>query len=167
MAYELEQAAMLRSDFLAARFNLGVVYKRAGEYEKARQELQEVLKLNPNSADAWMQIGATYEEQGFFDDAQDAYKKARDLDYTNPDIQTVMADLEERKQVYHEKESMRNAYSSQMLSAANNANLFGQPAGNSYRNQQNNSSAQAIPYLTSMLAQQFMSKIRGRGHDED
>ena len=71
---ELEQAVMTKPDFLPAHFNLGVVYKKLAQYENARAQFKEVLKLDLSQTPAMLQIGATYEEQGFYDEAQTIYQ---------------------------------------------------------------------------------------------
>ena len=78
-AYEFSQVTMIRPDFVAAHYNLGVILKNRGDFEKAREKFRKVLELDSTSSAAWMQIGASYEAQGFFDEASDAYKNTSQL----------------------------------------------------------------------------------------
>ena len=99
----LEKAVMLDPDHKVALYNLGVVYKRQGRMERARDELRRAIrKCDPETdghllAAIWMQIGMIYEEQGFYDAAKEAYEKARDYDYGNDEIRNSLLDLKERK----------------------------------------------------------------------
>lgn len=100
---ELEQAVMAKPDFLAARFNLGVVYKNLGEYEKAREQFKEVLKREMGSdpiliqGPAELQIGLTYEAQGFYDDAEMIYHELQERYPGHPELQRALQGLEERR----------------------------------------------------------------------
>ncbi|MFA6600872.1 MAG: tetratricopeptide repeat protein [Candidatus Omnitrophota bacterium] len=162
-AESLDQAVMIRSDFIAARFNLGVIYKRRRLFEKAREAFKEVLRQDPRQVSALLQIGATYEEQGFYDDAKAAYDQAREIDATHPGIQAAMEGLEaqKREQSGAQGRSLNDAFSS--LSRAGGQFPYG--AGShaaEYENDRTgaNGSGQsmtsALPYLGSWLYQQFM-----------
>ncbi|MDD5217628.1 MAG: tetratricopeptide repeat protein [Candidatus Omnitrophica bacterium] len=164
-AYELQQAIMFRPDFLAAHFNLGVVYKKRGQYEKAREQFKKVLKQNPDSSPAWMQIGATYEEQGFDDDARDAYLEAKQRDYTNTDIQTALDDLEMHQS---EPEQTRGGGLGAgdpfgMFDQGAQYSLYQQQSAQGYQQQQpaQGSMQQALPAVAAMLVQQFMNRRAG------
>ena len=95
---ELEQAVMTKPDFMAARFNLGVVYKNLGQYEKAREEFKEVLRQDPAQGPAKLQIGATYEEQGFYDEAETIYHDLLERYPGHPELQKSLQRLEERRE---------------------------------------------------------------------
>ncbi len=97
-ARELEQAAMLEPNFIAAHFNLGVIYKRLSRFEEARVSFREILRLDPRHVPSQMQIGSVYEEQGFYDEAEDAYRQAKKMDYRNSDIDLAIEDLKERRE---------------------------------------------------------------------
>ena len=161
MARELEQAIMARSDFLAAHYNLGVVYKRQKEFEKAREEFREVLKLDPTSLPAEMQLGAAYEDQGFFEEAKKGYERAREMDLNNPNIAAALEDLKR-----HEELAKRENQPALPPSFTHFRDALANPNGQRYDGQQEASGnfKQAIPYLGSLLLQEFMKR---RGGDKD
>lgn len=92
----LEKVLMIRPKDKIAHYNLGVVYKRLGQMEVAREELRKAIRLCDPAKDvyllcaSWMQIGAVYEEKGFLEEAKEAYLKAREFDYENPNIQEAI-----------------------------------------------------------------------------
>lgn len=92
----LEKVLMIRPEDKVAHYNLGVVYKRLGQMERAREELKKAIRLCDPAKDvyllcaSWLQIGAVYEEKGFLEEAKEAYLKAREFDYENPDIQEAI-----------------------------------------------------------------------------
>jgi len=92
----LEKVLMIRPEDKVAHYNLGVVYKRLGQMERAREELRKAIRLCDPEEDAyllcacWLQIGSVYEEQGFLEEAKEAYLKAREVDPENPDIQEAV-----------------------------------------------------------------------------
>ncbi len=100
-ARELEQAVMIRPDFIAAHFNLGVVYKKQQKYEEARNKFKKGMELVPPGQPVTpflMQIASIYEDQGFYDDAEAVYKEALEKDYGNSGIRNALETLGERRQ---------------------------------------------------------------------
>ena len=100
-ARELEQTLMIRPDFLAAHFNLGVVYKKQQKYEEARAEFKKGMELVPAGQPVTpflMQIASIYEDQGFYDDAESVYNEAVEKDYGNTEIRNALETLGERRQ---------------------------------------------------------------------
>ncbi len=59
--------------------NLGDVYGRQGDKERALREFQRAIELKPNYADAYHNSGNTYRELGNFDKALASYQKAAEL----------------------------------------------------------------------------------------
>lgn len=98
--YELKEVIALTPDNLPAHYNLGVIFKRFGRYEAAREEFRTVLEIDPKQAAAYVQLGQTYEDQGFFEDARSSYRTASELDFGNESIQTLLQDLD-----HHEAEA--------------------------------------------------------------
>jgi len=160
-ARELEQALMLDPEYLPARYNLGVVYKRQSKYEQARQKFKEVLKRDPQQTGALMQIGAVYEEQGFFDEAKTAYQEAKELDFANPEIQAALEDLKLRKEEYEKNAAFNNSFDNMnqvmhgvrfspdsLIEQRRRQGQLGAQSGGGM--------AQALPFLGSWLFQQFM-----------
>jgi hypothetical protein len=69
-----------RDDLAAARErasgDLGAAYVLAGEYAKAEEILLAATEEAPDALEPWLYLGQTYLEQGEFDDAVDAFRKA-------------------------------------------------------------------------------------------
>ncbi|MDD5226901.1 MAG: tetratricopeptide repeat protein [Candidatus Omnitrophica bacterium] len=164
----LEKVLMMRPEDKVAHYNLGVVYKRLGQMERAREELKKGIRLCDPGHDAyllcasWLQIGSVYEEQGFFEEAKEAYLKAREFDYENQDIQEALRDVDAKRKAPEQGGGssfgmpfMGNSLSSNPQTAA----AMGQDP-----NAQNQSGiAQALP----ALGQALMQKFGGGGGGED
>jgi Tfp pilus assembly protein PilF len=166
-AYELQQVITLRPDYIAAHFNLGVILKRRGEYERARDQFRKVLALDSNTAAAWMQIGATYEDQGFFDEAKDAYEKAKEITVENPDIEEAMMNLDKHK--YEREQEMGASDTFNRFKAFNQSSNYAegtqaQRYDMEQRNQMGSSQGfqQAIPYVANYLIQEFMKRRQNK-----
>lgn len=170
---ELEQVLMIRPKDVPAHYNLGVIYKRRKNMGRARDEFRNVLKLsgseNPSSPihiSTWMQIGDTYEEQGFFEDAYDAYMKARELGGNRNEIQSAIDDLKIRRQEdgEHQKNLARaDSWNRQYVSGAEYAQ-FGSQA---IRAQSQSAGVGALlPVVGQMLFQQFMDRRSGNRNQE-
>jgi tetratricopeptide (TPR) repeat protein len=71
-----EQLEPDREQFLLARVD---VYISAGMYDQAMADTQEVLKINPDSAQAFLAQGMIYEGTKQYSDAIDAYNKATEV----------------------------------------------------------------------------------------
>lgn len=172
---EYEQAVLFKPDFVAAQFNLGIIRKRQGKYEKAREHFKEVLEIEPNSSQAWLQIGNTYEEQGFFDEAEDAYRQAKQMDYSDSNIQNALEDLDEHRAI--DQQNSRQEYAMNMNNRMQQLNqgLYQESEGalspydTSGQNMQAQSAGmtQALPYLASMLVNKFMTNRKGDQVEEE
>jgi len=170
----LEQTLVFRPDHLAAHFNLGVLYKRQGRYEDARNEFRRVLDLSPNLAAAWFQIGSIYQAQGFWDEAGDAYLRARELGYDPYEISDVMQEMQGSRSQAEEASArspgfggMGNAFGSQngMDALGGSQSLYGNVANSA--NQQGNSATSALPSLAAMMIQQMLSRpSQGDGNSQ-
>lgn len=166
-----EQVIMIRPDYLAAHYNLGVIYTKRMEYEKARAQFQKVLSLDSRSVAAWMQIGKIYEEQGFFDEAEDAYLKAREFDYTNPEIRSVLEDLKLNRADYAKRAAARDAASSLekyrrgfRYAAFSPASDYARDRRNAIENAQG--PLAAIPYAAAMIIEEFMNRKAAKQVDD-
>lgn len=162
----LEKVLMIRPEDKVAHYNLGVVYKRLGQMERAREELRKAIRLCDPGKDiyllcaSWLQIGSVYEEQGFFEDAKEAYLKAREFDYENPDIQEALREVDAKR-----KAPETGGASFGMPPMGNNSFMDPQTAAAMGRdpNAQNQGGfEQALPALGQMLMQKF-----GSGGGED
>ena len=156
----LEKVLMIRPDDKIAHYNLGVVYKRLGQMERAREELKKAIRLCDSKKDtyllcsSWLQIGSVYEEQGFFEEAKEAYLKAREFDYENPDIQEALRDVDAKRKAPEKgggssfgMPSLGNALSTDPQTAA--------AMGQDPTAQNESGIAQALPALGQMLMQKF------------
>ena len=59
-----------------ARANLGLAYKHAGRDEEALRQMRLALEINPDYADAWVELGNLLNDQGEVRDAAEAYHRA-------------------------------------------------------------------------------------------
>ena len=162
---ELEQVLMIRPEDIPAHYNLGVIYKRRKKMEHAREEFYRVLKLSdqsqsasPVAVSAWMQIGATYEDQGFFEDARDAYMKARELGGPRPEVQAAMEDLKSHQVEYggNEKNRARNDSWTRQYVSGSEFTQFGSEAIKAKT--QSAGVGALVPIVGQLLFQQFMSR---------
>ena len=65
-----------------AHLNLGVAYLSLKQYEKAKAQFEEAIRLVPDFAAAYHSLGKTYEGLGQYDKARTSYEKAVEF---NPD----------------------------------------------------------------------------------
>ncbi len=77
--YARQAAAVLVSDW-EVHYNAGVVQLDAGRLEEARASLLEAIRVEPNAAPAWDQLGAIRARQGDLDGALEAGRRAVELD---------------------------------------------------------------------------------------
>jgi len=164
----LEKVLMVRPEDKVAHYNLGVVYKRLSQMERAREELRKAIRLCDPEKDtyllcaSWLQIGSVYEEQGFFEEAKEAYLKARELDYGNPDIQEALRDVDAKRKA----PESGGGSSFGMPSMGSSLSMNPQTAaamGKDPNAQDQGGVAQALPALGQML----MQKFGGGGGGED
>lgn len=163
----LEKVLMIRPEDKVAHYNLGVVYKRLGQMERAREELRKAIQLCSSEQDtsllcaSWLQIGSVYEEQGFFAEAKDAYLKARELDYENPDIQEALRDVDAKRKAPEKGGGSPFGMSSMGNSLTSNPQMAA-AMGQDPNTQDQGGIAQALPALGQALMQKF-----GGGGEED
>lgn len=67
------------------RFNRAGLFREAGEYDRALEDLAVVIETNPDSAVAYTHRGQVLMAQSKLDEAYDAFLKARELGYAGPD----------------------------------------------------------------------------------
>lgn len=100
--------------YVSARYNLAVAYMDVDHYSEATPELQAVLKLEPEAADAHKLLGFAYYKQGLYDEAINACQEAVRLapsDLQIMDIHKILGSSYVRKgdkaAAQHEYEQLR------------------------------------------------------------
>jgi len=163
----LEKVILIDPGHKVARFNLGIVYKRQGEMERAREEFKRVIRFSDPATDSrlisacWIQIGMIYSEQGFYDEAKDAFEKALEFDYANHDIRDAIEEVKAAKLSGNFTEQS-GIFSEQTMMRTRSSH---DPYANEGWGTQPDSFggvAQALPYLGQLLAQKFT-----QGGDDD
>ncbi len=90
--------------------NLGDLYGRHGDYEKAIEEFKRAIELNPEYADAFHNLANTYQQMGKIDLAIENYKKATEF---NPKLwqswQNLAAIYFEKQDYLSASQAMENA----------------------------------------------------------
>jgi protein O-mannosyl-transferase len=90
--------------------NMGDVYARNGNFEKAAQEFSKSIEINPNYGDAYHNLANTYKSMGKIDLAIENYQKALKI---NPNIwqshQNLAAIYYEQGDMQKAKENMQKA----------------------------------------------------------
>jgi Flp pilus assembly protein TadD len=63
-------------DVTAPYIDLGIAYKRVGNFDRAEASLKKALELNPSHPVAYDELGLLYRETGRFAAARESYEKA-------------------------------------------------------------------------------------------
>jgi tetratricopeptide (TPR) repeat protein len=63
-------------DVTAPYIDLGIAYKRVGDFEHAEASLKKALEINPSHPVAYDELGLLYRETGRFAAARESYEKA-------------------------------------------------------------------------------------------
>ena len=56
-------------------FELGFLYKEKGDFKRARERLQQSIRLNPDSVEAMQQLALVHAMMGHYEDAISVYKE--------------------------------------------------------------------------------------------
>ena len=76
----LQKGLDQNKDSIEIHFQLGALYDKLGNFEKMVAEMKEVLRLNPNYADALNYLGYSYADRGIhLDEALELVQKAMAL----------------------------------------------------------------------------------------
>jgi tetratricopeptide (TPR) repeat protein len=68
----------------APRSNLGMIYGYLGQYDKAVEEIQDAVRLNPDSAVGYTNLVSDYAALDRLNDAKEIYRRALDRKLENP-----------------------------------------------------------------------------------
>jgi len=82
----LEQGVQTTPANLAQRNSLGITYVGLNEYEKAKEQLQQIITIAPDNAAAHNNLGNLYLMEGNLDASISSYEKALNLSPTDPGI---------------------------------------------------------------------------------
>jgi type IV pilus assembly protein PilF len=93
------------ADAASANFQLGVRYFQNGNYELARDRLEQSLELDSKRAVVWSTLGATYEMLGNMRLAEESHDKAIRLEPRNFDVQNAYAVFLCRQKRYDDAET--------------------------------------------------------------
>lgn len=96
--------------------NLGDVYGRQKNYEKAVEEFKKAVEINPNYADAYHNLGNTYIEMGKIEEALESYQKAVSI---NPNLWQSYQNI---AAIYFERGNYQKSYEMIKKAAETNPN---------------------------------------------
>ena len=68
------------SDDSGIYYNLGIVYEKIKQYNKATDAYQTAIKLAPNEADAYFNLGLVYIEQKKYDEGIECFQHVLEID---------------------------------------------------------------------------------------
>ena len=89
-----------------ARLHLALSLIALSRYVQAIKELLKVVKTDPSHQQAWFNLGLSYQEQGFLDEAVNAFSKAISLNGNDLDVHLSLASLLYRLQRIKEAKSL-------------------------------------------------------------
>jgi tetratricopeptide (TPR) repeat protein len=75
----LERAIELAPDDAFPRHELAAIRMDGGDYRAAIGQLKEVVRIEPQNFEAWLDLGICYAQKGFYAEAERAYDRARAL----------------------------------------------------------------------------------------
>jgi tetratricopeptide (TPR) repeat protein len=78
----LERAVELNPADPFPRHEIAALLMEEGDYRGAIAQLKEVVRLDPKAFEAYLDLGICYAQKGFYEEAEKAYEKGREL---NPD----------------------------------------------------------------------------------
>jgi tetratricopeptide (TPR) repeat protein len=81
--YFLNKALEMRPELIPARVNLGMAYREKGDYPKAIENYESILKINPREVRAIFALANVYFDMG---DVAKAVKMNEDVMATNPQL---------------------------------------------------------------------------------
>ena len=103
------QVLKINPNHSQAHNNLGVIFEKLEDYNKAKSYYKKATEIDPNSANAHNNLGAILQELGEKQKAKECYEKAIEIDpnYANSyyNLGTIFQDLGEKQKAksYYEK----------------------------------------------------------------
>ncbi len=91
--YQFEQALLENAHDQETRFHLALSLFTLEKYVAAIKELLQVVKAEPKHEPAWFHLGLSYQEQGFLDEAANAFTKSMMLNPSNIEACLNLASL--------------------------------------------------------------------------
>ncbi len=119
-----EQAFRLSPNGAVAPLNMGVLYYKEGDlqaiggnleeaaisFQRAIGFLQEAIRLNPVSSDAFFYLGATLYKSGLFDDAEQLLQRTLDIANGHAQARLTLINLYARQSRYEEALEQADAF---------------------------------------------------------
>lgn len=90
-----QDAAAKAPSMHRVRLNLGLAHKRDGRVDDALRELEHGLRLKPDHADAWNEVGNLHKSVGDLELAEDAYRAALDHNSSFPGVYYNLGNLKQ------------------------------------------------------------------------
>ncbi|RJQ13688.1 hypothetical protein C4553_02825 [Candidatus Parcubacteria bacterium] len=89
----MEANKILAPDDIGIRFQLGVLYYKARNFDRAQQELEQAVALDNNFANARYFLGIIYDFRNRRTDAIDQFERISQLNPENPTVDRILANL--------------------------------------------------------------------------
>jgi tetratricopeptide (TPR) repeat protein len=94
---QLEESQKMNPRDPGITFQLGVLYYQAEKYDKAREALENTVKLAENYSNAMYFLGLTYDKLNDKKKALEQFQKVSDLNPDNEDVKKIVSNLENGK----------------------------------------------------------------------
>jgi diguanylate cyclase (GGDEF)-like protein len=99
----LNKMKVLEPKFLQNRINLGETYTKMGEFDKAMQEYDDILKDNPDYSKAIAGKASVYMSRGDYENAFREINKAKEIDPNNPFSKSLMTEIRVRRARHNQR----------------------------------------------------------------
>jgi len=94
---QLEESQKMNPRDPGITFQLGVLYYQTEKYDKAREALENTVKLAENYSNAMYFLGLTYDKLNDKKKAVEQFQKVSDLNPDNEDVKKIVSNLESGK----------------------------------------------------------------------
>ena len=91
--FHLKVALKIKPDFEKAMYNLGIIYEKNGQNDRAITYYLKVLKINPDNFGALNNLGFIFYKEGDYDKAIYYYNAALKTDPTKTDVRMNLANV--------------------------------------------------------------------------